>query len=250
MYRYQNNTGIKLFSNECTNVFVLLTDLTSDWFPDSSPAVRPGSSASLSRYNILPAIGTPVPSALPDLPTPQKQMPPSPDAKPTRSILKGKSGQPEAETNVKPIVESIDDTRSDTKIINDSTGNNLLIESIDDVRSGKTVDDSQPSGSELEVTFKPLIRDVSVPPEPGDGDPKLLLAVKLPNGTRIQRNFSTLDHLDCVLHFAEVSAQMDFSGCCLVCDVPRAVFKDLSKTIGNSGLASRTVLHIQTPDVE
>lgn len=187
-----------------------------DWIPDSSPVGRPGSSASLSRYNILPAI-------------------------------KGKSIQSQPENVTKPIVESIDEVPAGMR----NAAKNLLIESIDDVKSAKVAAHTSPEDvSELPTRFKPLTRDVSLPPEPGEKDPKLLLAVKLPDGTRIQRNFSPSDQLLCILQFAEMSAQLDFNGCHLVCDVPRAVFKDLSTTVEKSGLASPTVLHIQTPDAE
>ena len=100
----------------------------------------------------------------------------------------------------------------------------------------------------LVLSYPPLQRKVVLPVEPKEGEARLLLAVKLPNGQRVQRHFKTTDQLLHVLRFAEYSAQLDFSNCEVVCDAPRKVFKELNIKLMNSGLQNRTVLHIQIPD--
>lgn len=106
-------------------------------------------------------------------------------------------------------------------------------------------------GDEEEPLYQALDRNIVLPPEPeGPGDDRVILAIKLPDGTRVQRGFYTHDTLRDVCSYAEVEAQLDFSNCELVCDVPRKVYKDLSINIGESGLQNRTVLHVQLPDEE
>ena len=112
-----------------------------------------------------------------------------------------------------------------------------------------------PSGAmeseDSEPEFLPLKRKVVLPQEPLPNEEHLILAVKLPSGQRAQRRFRPLDQLQTILNFAELSAQLDFTGCELVCDVPRhLVFPDLSLVLAESGITDRTVLHVQIPDDE
>ncbi len=112
-----------------------------------------------------------------------------------------------------------------------------------------------PSGAmeseDSEPEFLPLKRKVVLPQEPLPNEEHMVLAVKLPSGQRAQRRFRPLDQLQTILSFAEVSAQLDFTGCELVCDVPRhLVFPDLSLLLAESGITDRTVLHVQIPDDE
>ena len=104
---------------------------------------------------------------------------------------------------------------------------------------------------EEEPEFQPLTRKVVLPAEPNQNEKHFILAVKLPSGQRPQRRFKPSDSLQTVMNFAELSSQLDFEGCELVCDVPsHLVFRNLKMTIENSGLKDRTVLHIQVPDEE
>ena len=104
---------------------------------------------------------------------------------------------------------------------------------------------------EAEPEFQPLTRKVVLPAEPNQNEKHFILAVKLPSGQRPQRRFKPSDSLQTVMNFAELSSQLDFEGCELVCDVPsHLVFRNLKMTIENSGLKDRTVLHVQVPDEE
>ena len=97
--------------------------------------------------------------------------------------------------------------------------------------------------------FPPLTRPVELPAEPSSADTDaVLLAVKLPDGRRMQRRFRKSDELRSVLHFAEVSAQLDFSATVIVCDAPRRLFTDLCVKLSDTELQNRTVLHLQLPD--
>ena len=96
--------------------------------------------------------------------------------------------------------------------------------------------------------YQKLQRDIHVPPEPGENEERILLAVKLPTGQRIQRHFRKTETLELVVQFAELSSQLDFTGHEIVCDAPRKVFKDLSVVLAASGLENRTVVHVQLPD--
>ena len=106
-------------------------------------------------------------------------------------------------------------------------------------------------GVEPAPEFQPLTRKVVLPAEPNQSEEHFILAVKLPTGQRSQRRFRPSDTLKTVINFAELSSQLDFEGCELVCDVPsRLVLSDLNVNIKNSGIKNRTVLHVQIPDEE
>ena len=98
--------------------------------------------------------------------------------------------------------------------------------------------------------FAPLTREntLSVEPTDTDGHNTILLAVKLPDGTRVHRYFRLDETMAMVMHFAEVTSQLDLSNCELICCVPRQLFTDLSVTVGETGLKPRTVLHIRPKD--
>ena len=104
------------------------------------------------------------------------------------------------------------------------------------------------ASSKSEPFHQPLTRTITLPPEPAEDEERLVLAIKLPDGSRTQRAFRPSDELRLVLNVAELSSQLDFSHCELVCDAPRKVFKDLSQSIQESGLQNRTILHVQIPD--
>ena len=92
---------------------------------------------------------------------------------------------------------------------------------------------------------KPLAVKHDLPNEPGKEEKQVLLAVKLPDGQRIQRCFRPDDSLHSVLHFAENSSLIDYSEYDLVCNVPKIVFDDLSQRIQDAKLQDRTVLYLE-----
>jgi hypothetical protein len=146
-------------------------------------------------------------------------------------------------------VESLPEARAP---IVESAEPSLLVENMDDL-STNTDNNTGRSGQKNfspEISFKTLTRTETVPAEPVGNEPKLLLAIKLPNGSRVQRHFSPSNLLVSVLYFAEISCQLDFSGCEMVCDAPRALYRDLNITIETANISNRTILHIQIPDTE
>lgn len=93
--------------------------------------------------------------------------------------------------------------------------------------------------------FKPLRRRVRVVDEPGsDG---LVLAVKLPDGSRVQRAFSPRHTLQNVLEYAEHCAQLDLTECQLACSIPLCVYPNLQLTLAQARLPSKTILHVHLP---
>ena len=93
--------------------------------------------------------------------------------------------------------------------------------------------------------MQPLDSKHNLPSEPSETEERLLLAIKLPDGQRIQRFFHPSDQLNSVLHFAENSSLSDFSEYDLVCNVPKVVFYDLTQCIQDTELKDRTVLYLE-----
>ena len=85
----------------------------------------------------------------------------------------------------------------------------------------------------------------NLPSEPVEGEERLLLAIKLPDGQRIQRFFRPSDQLVSLLHFAENSSLLDYSDYDLACNVPKVVFYDLTQRIQDTELKDRTVLYLE-----
>lgn len=104
-------------------------------------------------------------------------------------------------------------------------------------------DDKQRSNAKDKM--RPLEKLHSLPSEPSEAEERLLLAIKLPDGKRIQRYFRPHDQLNTVLHFAENSSLLDYSEYDLACNVPKNVFYDLSKIIQDTELKDRTVLYLE-----
>ena len=95
---------------------------------------------------------------------------------------------------------------------------------------------------------KPLDFLHEIPEEPKEGETRLLLAIKLPDGKRIQRYFSPHDRLETVMHFAENTNLVNYEDYQIVCNAPRTTFVDLNKTIMESDLKDRTVLYLEERD--
>lgn len=100
----------------------------------------------------------------------------------------------------------------------------------------------------LSPSIKPLDFLHEIPAEPQDREERLLLAIKLPDGKRIQRHFSPCDKLEAVMHFAENTNLLKYEGYQIVCTAPRLRFEDLSVTIAETQLKDRTVLYLEEKD--
>ena len=90
-------------------------------------------------------------------------------------------------------------------------------------------------------------RHGSIPEEPHVDDPfAILLCVKIPNGSRVQRRFRLSDLLCHVVAFAlqhckeEEEEDWELS----TSDVPRKVFSTLSLSLREAELENRTLLHL------
>ena len=90
-------------------------------------------------------------------------------------------------------------------------------------------------------------RHGSIPEEPHVDDPfAILLCVKIPNGSRVQRRFRLSDLLCHVVAFAlqhckeEEEEDWELS----TSDVPRKVFSNLSLSLREAELENRTLLHL------
>ena len=89
-------------------------------------------------------------------------------------------------------------------------------------------------------------RHGNIPEEPVDDPFAILLCVKIPNGSRVQRRFRLSDQLCHVVAFAlqqckeEEEEDWELS----TSDVPRKVFSNLSLSLKEAGLESRTLLHL------
>ena len=127
----------------------------------------------------------------------------------------------------------------DKSVINDKP----VAEAADDKRKEEDV-----TSSETDSDLWPLRREVTLPLEPESDEPRFRLAVKLPDGQRVQRFFRLGESLNTVVEFAEVESKLDLGGYELVCTMPHRIIKDLSQSVGESGLQDKTVLHLQLPD--
>ncbi|KAL4221101.1 cilium assembly [Mactra antiquata] len=96
--------------------------------------------------------------------------------------------------------------------------------------------------------YKPLDILHELPVEPSEGEPRVLLAIKLPDGKRIQRYFSPQDNLETVMHYAENDNLVNYEDYLLVCNAPRTTFTDLSMKIEETQLRDRTVLYLEEKD--
>lgn len=83
-----------------------------------------------------------------------------------------------------------------------------------------------------------------IPSEPPEGEERLLLAIRLPDGKRVQRYFSVADRMEVVKQYAENVLCTDMSQYNLSCNSPKSLFTDLSQLIGEVGLMDRTLLFL------
>jgi hypothetical protein len=88
-----------------------------------------------------------------------------------------------------------------------------------------------------------------VPSEPNEVGERILLAVKLPSGQRLQRYFRFVDKLETVLRFAETESKSDFKGCEFVRADNRETLSDMKKSIREYGIVDKSVLFLQLPEM-
>ncbi len=86
--------------------------------------------------------------------------------------------------------------------------------------------------------------------EPTESEPRILLAVKLPNGQRLQRYFRLSDDFTSVCTFAEYEAKQSFSTNCdmFINQVPKRLITNWKETFHEAGLTDRTLLCLEFRD--
>ena len=92
---------------------------------------------------------------------------------------------------------------------------------------------------------KPLDFLHEIPDEPTESEIRFLLAIRLPDGRRIQRHFRPSDPLQLVMHFAENSNLASYEDYILICNAPRTAFSDLSVRLCDTQIKDRTVLYLE-----
>jgi hypothetical protein len=93
-----------------------------------------------------------------------------------------------------------------------------------------------------------LVKKYTVPTEPSEREPnRIHLAIKVLDGSRHERWFRLSDSVGDILAFAESVMGERLPDNCELCtnDPPTRTFSDLSLTLEDIGLDSRTVLYIQ-----
>ncbi|XP_038078305.1 UBX domain-containing protein 10-like [Patiria miniata] len=92
-------------------------------------------------------------------------------------------------------------------------------------------------------------KSLTINDEPQEGEDRVLIAVKLPEGERLQRYFRPSDSIADIVSFAEHTSQRVFSDCnVFTSDVPKKMIDDLTVTINKAGLGHRTLLLLEEKD--
>ncbi|EDV24234.1 UBX domain-containing protein 10 [Trichoplax sp. H2] len=92
-------------------------------------------------------------------------------------------------------------------------------------------------------------RQIPIPPEPDDQDEdRIMLAVKLNNGKRIERWFRRSNTLNDIIRYAAYAAKsLEVLSLILVTnEIPKREFDNLSMTIAEADIKQRTLLYLQS----
>lgn len=222
-------------------LLLFLTDYARNYTPTSRP------SSSFSRYSVVPEIGRSVSN------TPE----PCDNHKRNSPSTHKDNNTSKYYSNVVNDLENMDlhkESKESDPQEEERTCRSRSPREKSDKSNLKKMKELQSKDSKgfdpVKSLFPPLKRKILMPKEPKGSEPGLLLAVKLPDGQRVQRNFRLSDTVSSVLKFAELSSKLDLRNCELICDVPRQVFQDFSVKLSDTNLQNRTVLHINRPDTD
>lgn len=81
--------------------------------------------------------------------------------------------------------------------------------------------------------------------EPGEEEPRLLLAIRSPSGERFERHFRPTDNLETVVAVAEQKNAAAYRRCRIgTVEVPRRTFSDLSRSLQDCAIRHKSVLCI------
>ncbi|XP_066296339.1 UBX domain-containing protein 10-like [Branchiostoma lanceolatum] len=113
--------------------------------------------------------------------------------------------------------------------------------------------DEEPVQTPVRPVSATWLARIPVPREPGVNQDRLLLALKLPGGQRLQRHFHMSDTLGGILAFAQTQTDQKLGTCEIaVQGTPQRVFtsSDFKKTIAESEILDKTLLYIQADEEE
>ena len=85
----------------------------------------------------------------------------------------------------------------------------------------------------------------TLPPEPADNEPRLRLAIRLPNGARKERHFRPDDALQSVVDFAAVEMSENLSGYTLRSADKK--YSNMTETLSQCKISDRTLLLLVEP---
>lgn len=101
------------------------------------------------------------------------------------------------------------------------------------------------SASQAEAASRQSTRTSS---QASDTSKAMLLAIRLPNGTRVQNLFSSSECLHGIAQFAleKGNCPLEVGNVCLVTnDLPKREFRDLGVTVEEAEISDRTLLHLE-----
>lgn len=89
-----------------------------------------------------------------------------------------------------------------------------------------------------------------IPLEPKEGQERLKIALKLPDGRRVERYFSPTDSINDVMAFAQIKMRIPTSHCDIysMIQVPKVLIKNWKKTLEQLDIRDRTILYIDKKD--
>ncbi|XP_069115203.1 uncharacterized protein [Argopecten irradians] len=211
--------------------------------------MRPTSS--LTRYKLLPAIGTPQAPrrdemSLDSLSLKTKRM----DLSHEEQYSSTKEPLSAGHTTDQPYSRSLYRSESDFSEEQRSKGHSVSSEDPDnrllpDYQGAEEMSSNQGNSVSQESS---IFIPHKLPVEPSDGETRILLAVRLLDGSRKQRYFRVTDKLEVVLQFAENCVNCALSLYDLVRNMPRVVYTDLNVLVGEADLEDRTVLYLEEKD--
>ncbi|XP_033763571.1 serine/arginine repetitive matrix protein 4-like [Pecten maximus] len=210
----------------------------------TTASMRPTSS--LTRYKLLPAIGTPQAPrrdeiSLEALSLKTKRL----DLSNEEHYLPSESHMTELQTRSRSLY------RSESDYSEEQRSKDLSVSSEDPesrlLQDYQGSDQSSNHGYRVPQESSHFIPH-KLPAEPSAGETRILLAVRLLDGSRKQRYFRVTDKLEVVLQFAENCINCDLSLYDLVRNMPRVVYTDLNVLVGEADLEDRTVLYLEEKD--
>lgn len=90
----------------------------------------------------------------------------------------------------------------------------------------------------------------SVPSEPKVGEQKIKLALKLPDGRRVERYFLPVHTISDVMNFAQTKMKVSIRKCniCSMLQVPKVILKNWNLSLRQLDIVDKTVLYIEEKD--